>query len=238
MGYRTVRPSNRKSAIQVETVLSKVSLLAGLDPQDLQRFADDLDSMTVNTGQTVVEQGETSTEMYVVLSGRLVGLLLSPNGKEVAFTEITAGRYFGELAALDYRPRSLTISAAEPTVLGRMSADRLLAWMAEAPRLARNLAIDLAERNRALTERVFGLVVHDVDKRVRAFLLQQAQIEHQLKPGGVLDPCPTHDVIANYIGATREAVSRVMARLAATGVIETGRRRLEILDIDRLFEGL
>ncbi|MCE8510435.1 Crp/Fnr family transcriptional regulator [Ruegeria pomeroyi] len=233
-----MRPTNRKTIPPLETVLMGVSLLAGLETEVLAEFADDLELVTVYTGQTVMEQGETSTEMYVVVRGRLVGLLLSPNGKEVAFTEITSGRYFGELSALDGRPRSLTISAAETTVLARMPAQRLLDWMAREPRLAHNLAIDLAERNRALTERVFGLVVHDVDKRVRALLIQQAQAAQQLKPGGVLDPSPTHDVIANYIGATREAVSRVMARLAAAGVIETGRRRLEIADIEQLFEGL
>lgn len=233
-----MRVSNRKTALPVETILSQVTLLSGLDSTQVGRFAADLDWVTVHTGQTVVEQGETSNEMYVVLSGRMVGLLLSPNGKEVAFTEITAGRYFGELAALDNRPRSLTISAAETTELGRMSAAKLLEWMAEVPRLSRNLAVDLAERNRLLTERVFGLVVHDVDKRVRALLIQQAQQAHALKPGGVLSPSPTHDQIANYIGATREAVSRVMARLGASGVIETGRRRLEILDLEQLFEGL
>ncbi|WP_245706501.1 Crp/Fnr family transcriptional regulator [Ruegeria marina] len=227
-----------KAARQVETILSQVSLLSGLESEQIRRFGDDLEPVTVHTGQTVVEQGETSNEMYVVLSGRLVGLLLSPNGKEVAFTEITAGRYFGELSALDNRPRSLTISAVETTELGRMPAVKLLEWMAEVPRLSRNLAIDLAERNRVLTERVFGLVVHDVDKRVRALLIQQAQEAQQLKPGGALDPSPTHDQIANYIGATREAVSRVLARLSASGVIETGRRRLEILDIEQLFEGL
>ncbi|MCE8548371.1 Crp/Fnr family transcriptional regulator [Ruegeria pomeroyi] len=233
-----MRPTNRKTIPPLETVLTGVSLLAGLETEVLAEFAADLELVTVYTGQTVMEQGETSTEMYVVVCGRLVGLLLSPNGKEVAFTEITSGRYFGELSALDGRPRSLTISAAETTILARMPAQRLLDWMAREPRLAHNLAIDLAERNRTLTERVFGLVVHDVDKRVRALLIQQAQAARQLKPGGVLEPSPTHDAIANYIGATREAVSRVMARLAAAGVIETGRRRLEIADIEQLFEGL
>jgi CRP-like cAMP-binding protein len=98
--------------------------------------------------------------------------------------------------------------------------------------------LDLAERNRRLTERIFALVAHDVDKRVRALLSRLAQRAGQLKPGGVLSPAPTHHAMAAYVGANREAVSRVIARLAADGVIETGRRRIAFRDIDALLRGL
>ena len=227
-----------KPANDPAPILGQIPLLSELDPETLTAFIDDLDHVQCDQGQAIVEQDDLTDEVYFVLSGRLIGILLSPNGKEVAFTAITSGHYFGELSALDGRPRSLTISATEETHLARMDSKQFLFWMTREPTIARNLAIDLAERNRTLTNRVFGLVIHDVDKRVRALLTQQAQSSQQLKTGGILDPSPTHDVIANYIGATREAVSRVMARLASTGVIKTERRRMTFLDVDALLEGL
>ncbi|TCN17294.1 Crp/Fnr family transcriptional regulator [Sinorhizobium americanum] len=218
--------------------LGSVSLLAELNESTRAAFAKSLCLRTVKPGQIVVEQGERTDDLYIVFSGRLLGLLLSANGKEVAFTEIGRASYFGELAALDGQPRSITVSALSESQLGVMHASMFCGWIEREPRIGFNLARDLAKRNRTLTERIFGLVVHDVDKRVRVLLSRLAQSTGQLRPGGVLEPAPTHDAIATYVGANREAVSRVIARLSSDGMIEAGRRRIVFHNIDALLSGL
>ena len=45
---------------------------------------------------------------------------------------------------------------------------------------------------------------------------------------------PTHAVIANIVGANREAISRSLAALNRRGVIQSGRRFLRILKPDAL----
>ncbi|TMV67578.1 Crp/Fnr family transcriptional regulator, partial [Thioclava sp. BHET1] len=171
-------------------------------------------------------------------SGQLLGLLLSDTGREITFAEIPTGHYFGELSALDGLPRAITISAVTTARLGVMSAPQFRLWMAREPRIALNVARELAHRNRLMTERIFGLVVHNVDQRVRVLLSRLAQANGQLRRGGVLYPAPTHDALASYVGANREAVSRVLARLSAEGIIGTGRRRITFLDIEALLAGL
>lgn len=221
-----------------ETILPSVSLLAGLDESTRTAFAESLHLILVRPGQIVVEQGEYTDDLYIVFGGRLLGLLLSADGKEVAFSEIGKGSYFGELAALDGHARSITVSALVESQLGLMRSAVFRGWMARDPRIAFNLATDLAKRNRVLTERIFGLVVHDVDKRVRVLLSRLAQSAGQLKPGGVLKPAPTHDAMATYVGANREAVSRAIARLTSPGMIAAGRREITFRNIDGLLKGL
>jgi CRP-like cAMP-binding protein len=213
-------------------------LLSDLSPQAHADFRKELSWFTVNPGRIVIEQGERSDQVYFVLSGRLLGQLVSENGREIAFTEIRAGSHFGELAALDGHPRSITVSAIEEAQLGRIGGSAFRRWLQAEPTLALALARDLAARNRRLTERIFGLVAHDVEKRVRAFLTRMAQGAGELKPGGVLRSAPTHDEMATFVGANREAVSRVIARLSAEGVVESGRRRIVIHDVDALLDGL
>ena len=218
--------------------LRALSLLAGLEPAVRARFLADLTLVWVTPGQMVIEQGEHSEDVWFVLEGALVGLLLSQAGREVAFTEIGPGSYFGELAALDGRPRSITVSAVQRSRLARLAGGGLRRWMAEEPVISRNLALDLADRNRRLTERIYGLVVHDVDTRVRSLLTRLAQSRAQLKPGGMLAPAPTHDAIATHVGANREAVSRVIARLTREGVIDARRQRIVLRDLPALLAGL
>jgi CRP/FNR family cyclic AMP-dependent transcriptional regulator len=218
--------------------LSRITLFRGLDKDLPVRLAAETTALTVQAGEIVIEQGDHSTDVYFVLSGGLIGILLSEAGKEITFTDINVGSYFGELSALDGRPRSITISAATRSLLARVSAESFQSWFEHVPGIARNLAIDLSDRNRMLTERIYGLVVHDVRDRVRLLLSRVARSRGQLFHDGVLFPAPTHEAIAAHVGANREAVSRVIARLSREGVIAASRQRIVVRNIAALTDGL
>ncbi|WP_322890868.1 MULTISPECIES: Crp/Fnr family transcriptional regulator [unclassified Yoonia] len=216
----------------------RLSLLVGLSPAVEARFHAELSTVTFRSGKVVVEQGERSDQVYFVLSGRLLGQLVSESGREIAFTEILTGSHFGEIAALDGMPRSITVSAIEDSRLGMIGGEAFRRWLQAEPKLALALAGDFAARNRRLTERIFGLVTHDVESRVRVFLSRLAQDTGELKQGGVLRKAPSHDEIATFVGANREAVSRAIARLTAEGTLESGRRKIVIRDVDALLSDL
>ena len=194
--------------------------------------------MRVQPGSIIIEEGEESQDVYFVFSGRLAGVLMSEEGKEVAFADIGPGSHFGEMSALDGEPRSLTISARTEAELGRVDGKTFVQWMVTDPIIASNVARAFARWTRQLNKRLFGLVVYDVGVRVRLLLSRLAQAQGELKPRGRLKPAPTRDDMANYVGANREAVSRVMAQLARDGIITTGRQEVCFLDVDQLLDGL
>lgn len=218
--------------------LAKVGLFKDLPVADLNAMASGVAPMRLLKGHTVMDKGDLSTDVFLVLNGRLVGVLISNEGKEVAYAEFRRSAHFGELAALDHGPRSLTVFAAEESLVGRIAGPQFLEWMERFPRLAQNLMVDLATRNRRLNDRIFELVVHDVETRVRLLLVRLAMEADQLADGGLLDPAPTHSDIASHVGANREAVSRVLARLTKTGVLASGRKRITLASVDRLVDGL
>lgn len=218
--------------------LAKVGLFKDLPAAELSKLVPGVAPVRVLKGHTVMEKGDMSTDVFLVLNGRLVGVLISDEGKEVAYAEFRRSTHFGELAALDHGPRSLTVFAAEESLVGRISGPQFLEWLDTFPRIARNLMVDLGTRNRRLNDRIFELVVHDVETRVRLLLVRLAMEADQLHDGGLLDPAPTHSDIASHVGANREAVSRVLARLAKTGIIESGRKKITISHLDELVDGL
>lgn len=213
-------------------------MLAGLSPQELASFLAELRKVRVEAGQMVIMQNERSNQVYFVFSGRLLCQLISENGRGISFTQITTGNYFGELAALDDAPRSITVSAIEKSQLGVMAGIDFRRWLTRAPALSHAMLRDLAIRNRLLTERIHGLVAHDVDKRVRFYLTRLALNSGAFNVGGVLDKAPSHEEIATFVGANREAVSRVISRLASEGILETGRRRIVIHNVDAMLAGI
>jgi len=217
--------------------LAPMRLFAGMGGDALAEIAACCTELDFDEGRIVVEQGDQTRDLYLMLSGRAIGMMLTKEGRQVSFMEFGPHSYFGELAALDGSPRSITVSVTEPSRIARLPHAVFDVWLTRAPRILRNIAIELSARNRALNERVVGLIVHDVETRVRLLLMRLAQEREQLKPGGEIQPAPTHEAMAAFVGANREAVSRVIARLAKGGVITARRQKVTILDVAGLLNG-
>ena len=67
-----------------------------------------------------------------------------------------------------------------------------------------------------------------LDKRVAAFLLEEASIEetHQLKI--------THEYIANHLGSHREVITRMLRYFQNEGMVKLSRGVIEITAIEKL----
>lgn len=216
--------------------LKDCGLLHDMDQCALDAVIQKMDVLRIPRGKLIMMHGDMTTETYFLISGSVIGQVVAKNGREILFTEIAQGGYFGELAALDGKARSIAISAHSDCVLGKLQAEDFRALLRIYPQLAINLATDLGARLRRMNDRVFGLMVHDVEARVRVRLMQLAQEQEQLLNGGVITKAPTHEVISNFIGANREAVSRVFAKLHRAGIIVSKRGEITIKDVDALLD--
>jgi len=78
----------------------------------------------VAAGEHVVREGELDREMFVVVSGRL---LVTKRGARIA--ELVAGGLVGEMAVVDYGPRSATVTALEASDVLVFSQDAMIGLM-------------------------------------------------------------------------------------------------------------
>ena len=225
------QPANNEHLLRT---ISECGLFTGLSEQQCVEIAQKCETVKADQGKLLMVHGDRTTDVYFLVSGSVIGQLIAENGREILFTEIAHGGYFGELAALDGLPRSITISANTPCVLAKISRSEFLGTLHAFPQVAINLATNLGSRLRDMNERVFGLVVHDVETRVRIRLMQLAQTQEQLVDGGIITDTPTHEGMANFVGSNREAVSRAFARLTKSGAIATARKQVEIKNVSQL----
>jgi len=108
------------------SVLSKVELFDGLTPQELSDVARICTQHEYPTGQVITSQGETGGELYVIADG-LVEVVVSPSGQHPAprtVVHLGRGQLFGEMALVDYGPRSATVkSIADDTLIQVIDRD-------------------------------------------------------------------------------------------------------------------
>ncbi len=217
--------------MSLATLLSHdLPLFKGLAPDDFAGIEVSLTERRLGPWEILFQQKDQSRDVHFLLSGTLIALYWTTEGREVIFTRFATGAHFGELAALDDGDRSLAVVArGEATVL-TIPAATFRQLFDQVPVLRWRIARDLVARIRMLTARNLELTTHSVEQRVASYLFGMAVDRGQLRVGGRIEDAPTHAEIAATIGSNREMVSRVMSGLARRGAIRTARKRIELLD--------
>jgi CRP/FNR family cyclic AMP-dependent transcriptional regulator len=173
----------------------------------------------------LINEGDTTDSLYILLSGRVKVYASSDDGREFVLAEYGPGAYFGELS-IDGAPRSASIKALEPCRCRVVQGSELRQFLADHPDFALHLTRKLMRMVRRLTEQVRSIALQDVYGRMVRVLTELSD------PAGeerVLRQKMTQQDIADRIGASREMVNRVMKELTTGGYVAQRDGRLVIL---------
>lgn len=164
----------------------------------------------------LINEGDATESVYIVLSGRLKVYSSGEAGREIVLAELGAGEYLGELA-LDGEKRSASVKTMEPTRCCIVQGGEWRAFLAEHPEFAWHLTLKLVHMVRRLTEQVKGLALQDVYGRVARLLTELS--EPSAGDERIVRQRLTQQDIADRVGSSREMVNRVMKELATGGYV-------------------
>ncbi len=191
--------------------------------------------LTLDAGRVLFRQGDASTSVYSCVSGRIDLSLTAPSGRELMVAVVEAGQVFGELAAIDGAMRSATATASGPTVVAQMSSDEFLAGLESAPRLAVAMLRTMAAHMRRTTERIAARSSENTTERVAHLLIEFAgRFGRYAGRTAPVVLAITQEELAMWVGTTREATSRSLGELRATGSLSTGRGSITVVDVEAL----
>ena len=170
-------------------------------------------------GEALVEQGQKSNALFILLTGRARVMTSDSRGREVILATLAQGDYLGEMSIIDNEPHSATVRAEVQTdvlMLGRAEFARCLTENAS---MSLVVMRGLVKRLRHADRKIESLALLDVYGRVAHALLDFAVPDAQ---GQLLikDKISRQD-LAKMVGASREMVSRVMKDLEERGIVET-----------------
>ncbi|HEX6738558.1 MAG TPA: cyclic nucleotide-binding domain-containing protein, partial [Vicinamibacteria bacterium] len=129
-----------------------------LTEEDLLVFVQGLRLRAFEPGQIILTEGEPGQSLFVVAAGKVKVHVKNPRGRNVELAELGQAAVFGEIAALVDRPRSATVTAAEPCELLELDRAALSAMDARRPGVRATLEelyIERASNPRALRIRTF-----------------------------------------------------------------------------------
>lgn len=213
----------------MKNLLQKIPLFADLEPAEIDLLYRLVKTRAYSKGAMILQEDDPGEAMFMIASGRAKVVHLSEDGREIILDILGQGDFFGEMALLDQEPRSAHVTAVEPTELLVLERSAFLNQVEREPKIAIKMLIELSRRLRRADEKIEDLVLLDVYGRVARMLLRLARLHGKpLEDGFIITRRPTHQELADTVGASRETVSRVLADLTRRGVVRNSGRMLII----------
>ena len=131
--------------------LSKIWLFSTSSAKDLRTIRKALEEVTVPPGRLLCEQGTIGREFFLIVSGQAS---VRRNNRKVAI--LGPGQYFGELALLDRRPRSASVTSDSDMTLLVLGQRQFNGILDSVPPLSRKLLSATATRLREADEKAYN----------------------------------------------------------------------------------
>jgi CRP/FNR family cyclic AMP-dependent transcriptional regulator len=163
----------------------------------------------------LINEGDSTESLYIVLSGRVKVYAGDDSGREVILHELGPGEYLGELS-LDGERRSVSVKTLEPTTCCVVQGADLREFLAEHPDFAVHMTRKLIRMVRRLTAQVKSLALQDVYGRVVRVLMELSEPDGERR---VVRAKLTQQDIADRVGSSREMVNRIMKELTVGGYV-------------------
>ncbi len=131
--------------------LKHLAIFAELSPQALRTLEEVTHSRSYRTNETVFEEGDPGTGMYMIRSGSVSIYAKDVQNQEYELTRLTVGDFFGETTLTAPAPRSATARTNEPTELIGFFRSDLLGLIEKKPGVANSILLGLT---RVVSERM------------------------------------------------------------------------------------
>ncbi|MDJ0746198.1 MAG: Crp/Fnr family transcriptional regulator [Xenococcaceae cyanobacterium MO_167.B27] len=216
--------------IDLNHLKALIPFFQGLPGGSLQKLTSHFVTLSHPASQIILLENDWGGSVYFILEGWVKIRTYNLEGKEVTLNIIGKGEIFGEMAALDKKPRSTDAITLTPTTIGRIPSEDFVELLTTEPMAGVHLSQLMAQRLRQVNRR---LQLRDADSmsRVADAILFLVEGQGTKVEGGTEIPNLPHREISGLSGLARETVTRVLTRLEQRGLIQRNANLLRIPDI-------
>ena len=110
---------------------------------------------TFEDGQMILNFQDHSREVFFLVSGKARSIIYAASGRVVAFGDQPAGSMFGEIGAIDGKPRAVAVEALSTSTVATLSHQDFLELATSEPEFTLALLQQIVANLRMLTARIF-----------------------------------------------------------------------------------
>jgi len=200
--------------------LKRVAFLSRLSRAHLREVQRLARVIEVPAGHALFGKREIADAMFIVQSGRVKIFSNSSGRKKKTFAYLTSGDFFGEMSLIEGTTRTASAQAVETSRLLLIRKKDFQRLLQKNPRIALYLLKTVCARLRLANEEIEGLLFRNVLGRVAKAMLSLARRSGEPWRGGLaLKQRYTQQELAEYVGTTREPLTRALSSLRRAGLV-------------------
>lgn len=234
---RPLGPRDRGDAVPASFGATVAALppFAGLTPDEIDALLAEARPLVLRAGAGLFRQGEAAHSFYVLLTGHLRVSKVTPDGQQVLVRYMHPGDPCGIAVAMGWTAYPAAAAAATDCVLVGWPSVAWAGLVRAVPRWAMNLMQALGPRLNDTQARVMEMSTAPVEQRLAHALLRLAARAGKVLPQGMEIGFPiSRQDLAELTGTTVPTVSRIMSGWEERKLIEGGRLRVVLRNLNAL----
>lgn len=210
--------------------LPDIAFLAGASASLKNMLESQATELSFDADEVLFEQGDEGDALFAIIEGAIEFTVLSMDGRRLALDMMRPGALFGEISLFDPGARTATATAAIPSRVWRIRNSDVLAQIRRQPELGVDMILLAGQRMRWMGSQFNEQVFLPMQTRLaRKILYLAPEID-----GAESKLTLSQAELAEFVGATREAVSKTLAIWKRLGIVKATRGGLLVLDRDAL----
>lgn len=211
------------------SVFDGIPFFTGLDSERVEALGRQCVRKRYAEDELVLDFDDESSDVHFIVSGDVRVLVRNAAGKEMILGDFGAGKFFGEMAAIDGAKRSANVTALTNAEILLVPPAVFREIVLHSPVISERLLRLLTARVRELNVRLFERSVLDLRHRLYSELLRMAGPRKGHPGQSIISPPPFQHDLAARIGCRREQVSRELGAMLEEGLAEKIRGGLVLL---------
>ena len=225
--------------MSVDTIarLKKIDWFADLPEDMLIALAGKVRVGNLDKDEILFNKGDIGNSLFVILEGRVKVVTNDEDGNEIALNKVGTGEIIGEMALLDYEPRSAGVVAIEKTSTLELKRDDFMEILKGYPDLALSIIRNLSKRLRHNTSYIEEIT--KLSRRVAIgdySVINESEIE-QTHMGKGSEHDKVDQLMAEFVAMVRgvrereDDLRKQVQKLKLTLQIDEEKRRQEVEEI-------
>jgi CRP/FNR family transcriptional regulator len=192
--------------------LKAAGFFCQLPPAAVKDFDAIKSTATYPKGALLFMERQDARGVFVLCEGEVKLSISSSEGKTLIMRVAKAGEILGLMAALAGSPYEVTAETIHPCQIAFVRREDFLRFVAKHPEASQGVVKQISSQYQGACEqlRTVGLATSAQEKLARLLLTWSAGMQ-QTREGTQIKVPLTHEEIAEFIGTTRETVTRTLS---------------------------
>jgi CRP-like cAMP-binding protein len=200
----------------------------------IQREFRNAETISVAKHGNVYNIGDQDQKVYIIESGQIKLLMISPGGRESLLDIYTTGDVFGELCLAGSGERLETATAMVDSILKGITCSNFRRFLGDNSlfdSFVQYLVVRIAYQQQVIA----NLMTTDSEHRLGEALLMLARKCGKQDPYGIrIEHKITHEDLSEMVGVTRPWISRLLHKFRELGLIEISPKRFLTIKEEKL----